>query len=186
MAEDHRAVRGYVLRGTSPVVSFAIAVVVVAFVLGTPIVRGDWRVFGFSLGPCLLVTWLLWFVLYRPSVRYDSERVVVTNMGRIHVLPWGHVAAVRQRLNIVFELDDGTSVAAWGAPLPRRRANILRNFERESRPEDPFHETADLLEEFRRAAAPSDAAVESRWDLVPLAIGLALVALVVVEFASRW
>ncbi len=186
MVRQPPAARGYVLRGIAPVVSFTVAVAVMVFVVGTPLVRGDWRVFAFSLGPCLLVAWLLWFVLYRPSVRYDADRAVVTNMGRIHVLPWGHVDAVRQRLNIVFELDDGTSVAAWGAPVPPRRANILRNFERESRPTDDFHRTADLLEEFRGAAAPSDAAVETRWDLVGLAWGMAAVVLVIVEFAGRW
>jgi hypothetical protein len=181
-----KGTRPYVIRTTSTQVAFWVGTVVLLVVVGTPLVRADWGLFGFVLPIALLIAWLLWILLYRPAVHYDDHGAVVVNIGRIHTLPWGHVLALQQRLNLIFELDNGTSVHAWGAPLPRGPGNVAQNFDRRTRPPvDEFHHNADVLDSYRRVAAPSDAPLSRRYDVVPLAIGAVLIVAVLVEFLIR-
>ncbi|MFW8745491.1 hypothetical protein, partial [Mesorhizobium japonicum] len=133
--------------------------------------------------PSLLLAWILWVVLYRPAVRWDAERVVVTNIGRRHVVPWSRVRVVRQAINLVVELQEGPPVRAVGVPPPRRPGNIVSNFDRRSRVGYDFHQNATLLESYRRAAPPDDTPVEHRWEILPLAIGAVLVVAVVLQFS---
>jgi hypothetical protein len=171
----------YTLRSGSSVAVFWIGAVVMAVVVATPLVRADWRVFAFAIAPALLLTWALWIVLYRPAVRYDARGAIVVNIGRTHVLPWNRVTRIRQRLGIDFDLDDGRIVKAVGVPPPRRPGNLASNFDRRTRPVHDFSRNAEILEGFRVAAAPVEASVMSRWDVIPLAIGAVLVVAVVID-----
>lgn len=171
----------YTLRSASAVIPFWIGVAVLAGVVVIPLVGADWRLVAFTVPPVLLLSWILWLMLYRPAVHYDAAQAVVVNFGRTHVLPWGHVVNVRQGISLIFDLDAGKPVSAFGAPAPRRTGNIMGNLDRKTRPVETFHREADLLDGFRRGAAPADAPVTSRWDLIPLAIGGVLAAAVVVE-----
>jgi hypothetical protein len=174
----------YTMRSTSGVVAFWIAVVVLVAVVGTTVVRGDWGLFAFVLPPSLLMIWLLWLVLYRPVVRYDDTRVTVTNIGRVHVMPWARVTGVRQRFGLEFSLEGvARPLTAWAVPPPRRPGNIASALDRRSRTEHDPDAHARVLEGFREGAAPSDDPVVHRWDLVPLVIGAVLVVAVVLEFA---
>ena len=184
MARTARA-RPYVVRAASAVITFWVGVVVLAAVVIAPAVSGQWRLFWFVTGPALLLAWILWVVLYRPAVRYDDAGAVVTNVGRVHVLPWSRVAGVRQGINLVFELDEGKPVGAVGAPAPKRTGNLAGNFDRRTRPVETFHREAELLDGVRKAAAPSPDPVVHRWDVTPLVIGAVLVLAVVVEFAVQ-
>lgn len=178
------AERGYTLRSTGSIVTFWVGVAILVFIVVTPIVIGDWRTLGWIVAPALLLAWALWILLYRPVVRYDSTRAVVVNVGRIHVLPWPRVQAVVQRLNLAFHLEDGSTVNAWGAPYPRKHGNLASLLDRGSRTAYDFDKNSHLLEGFRHGAAPTDAPVEHRSDVVPLAIGAVLVVVVVVEIAT--
>lgn len=171
----------YVVRSASAVLPFWIGLVVLAVVVGTPVVLADWRVFGFAVGPALLLAWILWFVLYRPAIHYDTTKAVVVNFGRVHVLPWGHVTHIRQGISLVFDLDAGKPISAFGAPAPRRTGNVMGNFDRKTRPAETFHREAELLDGFRMAATPDPAPVSTHWDLIPLVIGGALAVAVLVE-----
>ena len=171
----------YTLRSGSSVVVFWIGASVMAILAATPVVRGDGRLFAFVVAPCLLVVWVLWIALYRPAVRYDERRAVVVNIGRTHVVPWSRVESVRQRIGLVFELEGGRVITAAGVPPPRRVGNVAGNFDRRTRPTNYFDTNSELLENVRVAAAPSADSVASKWDVVPLAIGAALVIAVVVE-----
>lgn len=173
---------GYVLRTTSSVVGFWVGVAILAVVAGTPLLRGDGRLFGFAAAPSLLLVWILWIVLYRPAVRWDAERVVVTNIGRAHVVPWSRVRVVRQAISLVFELHEGAPVRAIGVPPPPRPGNIVSALDRRSRIGYDFHRNATLLETYRQAAPPDDAPVVHRWEVLPLAIGAVLVIVVVLQF----
>ncbi|HXR45691.1 MAG TPA: hypothetical protein VN759_12825 [Pseudolysinimonas sp.] len=184
MARTARAGR-YVLRSASTVIPFWIGVVVLAGVIAIPLLQADWHLLRFVLGPCLLLAWVLWFALYRPAVHYDAQRAVVVNFGRIHVLPWSHVTAVRQGISLVFELDAGKRISAFGVPAPRRTGNVAGNFDRRTRPVESFHHEAELLDGVRQAAAPVSEPVTRSWDVVPLAIGGVLVLAVIVEFALQ-
>jgi hypothetical protein len=171
----------YVVRSASAVLPFWIGLVVLAVVLGTPLALADWHLFGFAIGPALLLAWILWFVLYRPAIHYDAARAVVINFGRVHVLPWGHVTHIRQGISLVFDLDAGKPVSAYGAPAPRRTGNVMGNFDRKTRPVETFHREAELLDGFRRGAAPDAAPVTVSWDVIPLVIGGILAIVVLVE-----
>jgi hypothetical protein len=171
----------YTLRSGSSVVVFWIGAVVMAVVIATPLVMANWRVFAFAIAPALLLTWVLWIVLYRPAVRYDASGAVVVNIGRTHVLPWNRVTRIRQRLGIDFDLDDGGVVKAVGVPPPRRPGNLASNFDRRTRPVYDFSRNAEILEGFRVAAAPVEESVVSTWDLIPLAIGAVLIIAVVLD-----
>jgi hypothetical protein len=173
----------YVIRSASTVVAFWIGIAVVLVVVGTPIILLDWRQFGILVAPALLFAWILWMVLYRPSVHYDSTRAVVVNIGRTHVLPWGHVTNVHQGIGMIFDLDAGKPVVAAGAPSPRRPGIIAGAIDRRTRPSFDLHHEADLLDSVRGAAAVSSDPVVSTWDAVPLLIGAVLAVAVVVEFA---
>jgi len=171
----------YVMRAASSVVAFWVGVAVCVVVVGTPIVRGDGRMLAFVAGPALLLIWILWVLLYRPSIRYDAARAIVVNIGRTHVVPWGRVVVVQQRLSLDLRLDDGRLVRAIGIAPPRRPGNVASNLDRRNRPEYDYNRNADLLEGYRIAAPPTSDPVTSRWDLIPLTIGAVLVIAVVVE-----
>jgi hypothetical protein len=159
----------YVLRDTGMSVVFwlgssvAVALVVDAFV------RGD-------LWPILLTTTI-------------AALAVVTNIGRVHEIPWNHVVTVRQNLSLTFELDDGRRIQASGVTAPRDRGLIMGTLTRGKlgAGSADFHKYADALRMLQDDAAKGDAPVVSRWDVRALAIGGALalaVAIVVIISAA--
>jgi hypothetical protein len=172
---------GYTMRSTSSIAVFWIGAVVIAVVIATPLVRADWRVFAFVLPPALTLAWALWVVLYLPSIRYDASGVVVVNIGRTHVLPWPRVTSIRQRLGIDFDLDGGGVIKAVAVPPPRRPGNLATLLDRRTRPAHDFSQNAEILEGFRVAAAPDAGSVVSRWNAVPIAIGVVLILALVIE-----
>ena len=175
------AERESVVRDTGPLVVFGVAMVVAAFLLGEMVVRGDWRSFGVSLPFGLLIAWVLWLVLVNPHVSYNTERVRVVNIGRIHDLPWARLTAVRQRLGIAFETDSGPTIVAVGATAPRGRGVVVGGITGQLPNAADFSKNANPLEAMRVAAAPSDAQVTSRWDTRALAIGAVLAGIVLVD-----
>ena len=174
---------GYVLRDTVPTVVFWLAAALGVVLAGDPVLRGDLAGLAATLPFVAVVLWMLWMVLFHPHLRYDEQRVVVTNIGRVHELPWSRVVAVRQNLNLGFELDDGRRIGAVGVTASRGRGLVLSGLTRGKMGAGSadFHQHADALTPFRTAAAPSDAPVVSRWDVVPLAIGAVLVVAAAVD-----
>jgi hypothetical protein len=173
----------YVLRSATSVISFWVGAAVMLVVVGIPLVQADWSLVRILLAPSLLLVWLFWIVLYRPSVRYDSALAIVVNIGRTHVLPWGHVVHLRQGLGLMFELDTGKTVQAVGVPAPRRRGIIGSVIDRRTRPTQEFHQDVDILDGVRQSATSSSVPVASTWDIIPLAIGGVLLVAVIIEFA---
>jgi hypothetical protein len=171
------------MRSVSAVITFWVGAAVMLVVVGIPLVQADWSLLRFLLGPALLLTWLFWIVLYRPAVHYDQARAVVVNIGRTHVLPWGHVAHLRQGIGLMFDLDAGKTVQALGVPAPRRSGIIGSAIDRKTRPTQEFHHDADVLDGVRAAAPESSEPVTATWDTVPLVVGAVLVVAVVLEFA---
>ncbi len=171
----------YTLRSGSSVVVLWIGTIVLAIVVVVPLASGQLRLFAFAVAPALLLIWGLWIALYRPAVRYDSHRAVIVNIGRTHVVPWPRVGGIRQGIGLDFQLVDGGVVKAVGVPPPRRTGNVASMFDRRTRPVEDLTHNADLLESVRVSAAPGDEPVVSQWDVVPLAIGAALIVAIVVE-----
>jgi hypothetical protein len=173
----------YVLRDTTTSVAFWLAAALGAVLAGDPLVRGDLGAFARTAPIVAFVVWLLWMLLFHPHLRYDDERVAITNIGRVHVLPWSRVVAVRQKLNLMFELDDGRWIRSTGVTAPRDRGLLLSGLTkgRMGAGSVNYHRNADALTPLREAAAPSDEAVVSRWDAVPLLVGAVLVVAATVD-----
>lgn len=173
----------YVLRDTVTTVMFWIAAALGVVLVGDSILRGDLALVATTTPIVAVVVWVLFMVLLHPHIRYDEERVVVTNIGRVHELPWSRVVSVRQNLNLSFELDDGRRIAAIGVTAPRGRGLVLSGLTRGRMGvgSADFHQHADALRPIHEAAAASGAPVVSRWDSVPLAIGAVLVAGVAID-----
>ena len=178
----------YVLRDTFTSVVFWIAVALGVVFVGDPLVRGDLVRFATTAPIVALVAWILWMVMFHPHLRYDDHRAVVTNIGRVHELPWSRVVTVRQSLNLSFELDDGRRIRATGVTAPRDRGLVLAGLTRGKMGVNStdFHHNADALRPIQAAAAPSGDPVVSRWDVVPLAIGAVLAVAVVVDLAVQF
>jgi len=171
------------VRDTLTAVVFWFAAAVGVVIAGDPLVRGDFAVFGTTAPIVGLALWVLFMVLFHPHVRYDEERVVVTNIGRVHDLPWGRVVAVRQNLNLGFELDDGRRVSAVGVTASRSRGLVLSGLTRGKMGagSEEFHEHADALRPIQAAATTTDEPMTSRWDKVPLGIGGVLLVAAVID-----
>lgn len=175
----------YVLRDTLTTVVFWFALALGVVLAGDPLVRGDIALFARTAPIIAFVAWTLWMVLFHPHVRYDDHRAVVTNIGRVHELPWSRVAAVRQNLSLSFELDDGRRIGATGVTAPRGRGLVLAGLTHGKLgvSSGNFHHNADALRSVQATAAPTPDPVVSRWDTVPLTIGAVLVVAAVIDAA---
>ncbi|HEX7835538.1 MAG TPA: hypothetical protein VF479_08740 [Pseudolysinimonas sp.] len=173
----------YVLRDTGPTVVFWLAVVVGAILVADPIWRRDLGSLAATAPFVALVLWFLGLVLFHPHVSYDDERVVLTNIGRVHEVPWSRVVAVRQNIALRFELDDGRSLRAVGVTAPRDRGVMLSGLSRGKFGAGAvhYHQHADALTPLIGSATSNDTQVRSHWDVVPLAIGAALTLVVVID-----
>jgi hypothetical protein len=172
--------RDYVIRDTSSLVIFGLALVVLValFVMLT----GDAPSMIFVTPLALLFVWVLWLVLVRPKVSYNVDRVSVVNILRTYEIPWARVSAVEQRLNIVFHLDDDTSVVAAGVSAPRGQGVVMGGLTGQIEHRDKgFNHNVDTLDAYRDTTAPSDEKVTSRWNVVPLAIGGVLIVAAAID-----
>lgn len=168
--------RSYLVRDTGVSVAFWLVTVVGAVIVGDTIVRGNpWQI-AMTVPIVALVLWAAGMVLFHPHIRYDDTRIVVTNIGRIHEIPWSRVAAVRQGLTLTFVLDDGRKISAAGVTAPRDRGLIMGTLTRGKlgAGSADFHRYADALRLLHDGATESATPVISRWDHRALALGAAL------------
>ena len=174
--------RSYLVRDTGVSIAFWLVVAVGFLIVVDSAFRGDPWKFAATASIVGLVLWAVGMVLFHPHIRYDEERVVVTNIGRIHEMPWSRVVAVRQNLSLTFELDDGRRISAAGVTAPRDRGLIMGTLTRGKlgAGSAEIHKYADALRLLQDGSTPSVHTVVSRWDTRALAIGAALALAVVV------
>jgi hypothetical protein len=115
-AADRRSRERLVLRSPSSIWLVAVVVAVGLFLLGDAIVRGQWGVALRALPWILLVAWLLFAVLVRPSVVVTRDRLEVVNVWRRFELPWAAIDHLESRYQLRAHLVDGRLVRSWGAP----------------------------------------------------------------------
>ena len=185
VSENREPARGATLsavpRPQSSLVAFWAIVGVAVIFVGDALVQGQLTFFVRSLPIAGLILWALWMILYRPRITFGPEHAVVVNPGRIIEVPWGHATAVRQKLQIIIDLDDGTSVVCWGSPFPDKPGHI--------RPTIASRRAADVagpLESARLAfndRGPGNDPVSKRWDIIPIVVGVALAFATVIDFA---
>lgn len=174
--------RSYLVRDTGVSIAFWLVVAVGFLIVVDSAFRGDLWKFAATASIAGLVLWAVGMVLFHPHIRYDEQRVVVTNIGRIHEMPWSRVVAVRQNLSLTFELDDGRRISAAGVTAPRDRGLVMGTLTRGKlgAGSADFHKYADALRLLQDGSTPNVDAVVSRWDTRALAIGAALALAVVV------
>lgn len=154
------------LRATSSLISFWCAVGLAVFLMGDAAVRGRWDIVGRWLPTALLVLWVLWLFLYRSSVTLKADRLVVTNLARVHDIPWSRVDAVVDVPQLIVELDDSTRVICWGGPFSGRAAR--------NRGEDQLGPVLGAIDARRGAAPGSAEPARRRWDAPVLIAGAVL------------
>lgn len=179
--------RSYLVRDTGVSIAFWFVVAVGVAIVVDAVIRGNLSQLAATVSIIGLVFWAVGMVLFHPHIRYDDERVVVTNIGRIHEIPWSRVAAVRQGLSLTFELDDGRRILASGVTAPRDRGLIAGTLTRGKlgAGSADFHKYADALRLLHDGAATSTTPVVSRWDTRALVIGAVLaLAVVAVVFVA--
>jgi len=161
-------------RATSTVVSFWVIVAFATVLIGDAVIRAAWPTVVAYLPPILLALWGFWLVLWRTSVRAEPDRVIVRNLLRVHEVPWSRVVDVRQRGQVVLELDDARQLSCWGGPFPQKPGVPRRPQVRQAKSPRPNANFSDVLETYRRSAPPSAEPARRRWDFVGLAIGVVL------------
>lgn len=179
-------------RPSSSLVSFWAVTIFGVLLVGDTLVGFHWVAFFTWLFPSAFVVWVLWVLLYRPIILFDANHVVIINPLRIVDAPWAHVTAVRQRLQLMLDLDDGKTVTCWASPFPdkpgRRRPSsygVPGGVAQAAR-----QDFARPLESARVAAKTKhvdsrepDVPVVRRWDFPAIIVGAVLVVACVIEFA---
>ncbi len=180
----------YVVRDTGTSVVFWLVVAVGVFIVVDALFHGDpWRSFA-TASVVALVLWVVGMVLFHPHIRYDDTTLVITNIARIHEIPWSRAVTVRQGLSLTVELDDGRRITASGVTAPRDRGLVLGTLTRGKlgAGSADFHKYADALRLLQDGSSASLEPVVSRWDLRALAIGavpaLAVLVVIIVSAAA--
>ena len=173
----------YVLRDTAPTVVFWLVTAVGVVLVGDPVLRGDVVGVAATVPIVAFALWVLELVLYHPHIRYNDDELVLTNIGRVHEVPWARVVAVHQNLSLRFELDDGRSLGAFGVAAPRERGLVLAGLSRGKvgAGATHFHQNADAMRHFVGGGTSDDRPVVSRWDVVQLAVGAGLAVAAVID-----
>ncbi len=101
----------YVLRDTVTSVVFWLGAALGVVLVGDPLLRGDLALVGTTAPIVALVVWVLFLVMFHPHIRYDDERAVVTNIGRVHELPWSRVVTVPT--GVTYSVSVSSSLRRW-------------------------------------------------------------------------
>lgn len=178
----HRAIREltqpvYSLRARSATISFWIVAIALGVAVISAIASGQIGVIIFTAPGAALFVWLLAVLLLTPGVYYDHDRVVVLNFARVHVLPWSTVARIEQGIDLVFTLNDGRKIHAYGSPYPRRNNGLMQTKPQPSGRN--YDGDTSILEDFRRNARDTGELATHRWDVAVLVTGAILLVLFV-------
>jgi hypothetical protein len=148
------------------------------FLLGDAAVRGSWDVVLTALGPIATLVWILWVLTYRPCIVLDDGALTVVNPLRRTRVPWGAVADVRLRWQIVVESEDGRRIQCWGGPsLPRPKP--ARRGEPRVLPKPA--ELDVILDRWAQRRGTAGGPVERGWDRPALLAGVVVLVLLAVS-----
>jgi hypothetical protein len=170
-------------RPSSSLIAFWAVLGVAVLFLGDSVVRGNWHVVSLAVAPIGLIVWAAWIFLYRPRISFDRDTIVVVNPGRILEIPWQRVSGVRQRFQILLELDDGSTVTCWGSPFPEKPGRYRPTPESRRATGGGIVEPLDAAR-VRAEGRSIDVAVVRRVDLLPDLVGGVLVVICVFELVA--
>ncbi|MBF9335673.1 hypothetical protein G3N30_05320 [Microbacterium lacticum] len=188
------------LRATSGTIALIFAGAVAVLLLGDALVRAG-VVEMLRLVPwVLLAVWAVYVLLYASHITFDREGATVQNYLRITRVPWPRVRDIAMRWQVVFGLDDGSSLPAYGGPVagrPGRAPRTDRTRSAGTGPADPspgravpaaLRDVAELRDAWQgvdawqsgdAAGAPAgrdagDLGIQRSWD-VPALVALAVI-----------
>jgi len=141
------------------------------------VIRGSWAQ-ALLIAPWVLAgVGLIYVITALSSVTTDAEGVTVQNLFRRTRMPWGEVADVALRWQLVFTLVDDRIVRAFGGPAAGRRGSARA--ERD----------AELVRDVWKRATAAGAAggpVRTSWDAaaISVAVGILVWALIAIVSAG--
>ena len=164
-----------IYRATSGTVSMIVAGAVAVFLLGDALVRGGLGQTMLLAPWVLLIVWVVYAVVYEPRVETDAEGITVVNILRRSTVPWGRVADIGTRWQLVVHLDDDSRLRAFGGPSlrPPRRRPFGRDGEADAA---RFSDAELILQQWEdaRVAGKTGGTVQSQWNGVALGTFAAL------------
>lgn len=169
----------HVLRATSGTIALIVAGVAALLLLVDALVRAG-ILEMLRLAPwVLLAVWGVYVLMYASHIAYDRSGATVQNYLRRTRIPWPRVTDIGLRWQVIFTLDSGDTVPAYGGPVAGRPGRAERRTAKEPARAVPaaLRELSELRDAWQGAEDAIDSpAVERSWDLPALAaIGVIVV-----------
>jgi len=159
-----------VFRAASGPIALITVSVIALFLLGDAVLRAG-PADALLLAPwVLLVVWVVYVMMYASCVAIDVSGATVQNYLRRTMMPWTRVEDIRMRWQVVFELDDGTEVKAFGGPAGRPGRTERRAKARPGSPPPALQELRLIQEQWQTARDEGAPAGDVRrsWDYAAL------------------
>ncbi|MFE2290178.1 PH domain-containing protein [Streptomyces sp. NPDC059452] len=164
-AESQFADRTY--RSTAALVCGSLLLLLIAWMGGDALIRGEGRVPWLALAALLFVVPLVVAFTLRPAVFVNDERIRVRNPYRTVQLPWSEVADVRASFSSELFGQDGTKYQLWAVPVSLRSRKRAARAAARAAHDDPYGRTsvsADVRDSAQRTAS-ADQTVRDLRDL---------------------
>ncbi|MFE1644681.1 PH domain-containing protein [Microbacterium sp. P01] len=167
-------------RATSGTIALIVSGVIAVVLLGDALLRAG-IIQMLLLAPwVLLVLWFIYVVLYASHISMSRDDVIVQNYLRRTTLPWGRVADIRMRWQVVFDLLDGSEIKAYGGPVAGRPGRVGPTAGARPGATVPpaLRELGIIRDEWdgARERSRADAAIRREWD-VPALLALGIIVI---------
>lgn len=161
-------------RASSGPVALVLSSLLAIFLLGDTAVRGSWGQMLLVAPWVLLGLWVVYELSVVSSIKVDGKGAVVQNMLRRTSFGWSRVSDIDFRWQILFALDDGTTVNCYGGPARSRPNRRTRDADdAEAKAPAGVRELTDIRDRWE-SARDADGPIVRSWD------GPALIALGVI------
>ncbi|MEU9091237.1 PH domain-containing protein [Streptomyces sp. NPDC048428] len=152
-------------RSPAGLVGGALLLLLVCWIGGDAVIRGEDRTPWLALAGLLTVVPLVVAFTLRPVVLANAERIRIRNPFRTITLPWTDVAEVRAGYSTELLTRDEEKFQLWSVPVSlRQRKKAARHQSRQSM-DDPYRRTsvtADVRDTKARTAAADQAVADLR------------------------
>lgn len=169
-------------RASTGTVTFVVAAIAAAYVLGDAAVRAGWQSMMLLAPWVLLVLWALYVIGPASIIRMDDTGVRVQNMLRRTDFGWKRLRDVDLRWQVVFTLDDGTEVTSFGGPARARSRRVTASVVGDAgqspasvRVPAGYRELTEIRDRWESADDAAAAPIRRSWD-APALLALAMIA----------
>lgn len=142
---------------------------IVLLLLGDAVLRSGWGTMALLAPWPLLALWGVYVGVYVSAVTTDAAGLRVQNLMRITQIPWGQVAGIDLRYQLVITLRDGRRLTCFGGPATARPSVQRRRDEETPRVSAAARDLQRLRDDWEAAGAGTGGVVTRRWDIPALA-----------------